>query len=106
MHPDACARRDRGRLTESRAAGQQGQHSDDGGYSTDFHGNVLSLNRIRRPGRRMTEAGRQPVLETHVSGETGELRSEALSSFVLVLRNDDRSRRAEQIGEAGADGID
>jgi len=28
------------------------------------------------------------------------------SSFVLVLRDDDRSRRAEQIGEAAADGID
>jgi len=57
IDPDARARRDLGRLTESRAAGQQGRDSDDRKDSTDFHGNVSSLNRIRRPERRMTEAG-------------------------------------------------
>jgi hypothetical protein len=57
IDPDARARRDLGRLTESRAAGQQGRDSDDRKDSTDFHGNVPSLNRIRRPERRMTEAG-------------------------------------------------
>jgi hypothetical protein len=37
IDPDARARRDRGRLSESRAAGQQGQDSDDRKDSTDFH---------------------------------------------------------------------
>jgi hypothetical protein len=41
--PDARARWDLvGRLSESRAAGQQGQDSDDGKDSTDFHCNAPS----------------------------------------------------------------
>jgi hypothetical protein len=42
MDSDARARRDRGRLSESRAAGQQGQDSDDRKDSTDFHCNAPS----------------------------------------------------------------
>jgi hypothetical protein len=42
MDPDARARRDRGHLSESRAAGQQGQDSDDRKDSTDFHCNAPS----------------------------------------------------------------
>jgi hypothetical protein len=42
MDPDARARRDRGHLSESRAAGQQGQNSDDRKDSTDFHSNAPS----------------------------------------------------------------
>src|SRR5262245_555974 len=42
MDPDARARRDRGRLMESRAAGQQSQDSDDWNDSTDFHCNAPS----------------------------------------------------------------
>ena len=54
----------------------------------------------------MTEAGRQPVLGNASAAKLAKEGSETLVLFVLVLRNDDRSRRAEQIGEAGADGID
>ena len=55
LDPDARTWRDLvGRLTEGRAAGQQGQDSDDGKDSTDFHYNVPLFNRIRRPARRMT----------------------------------------------------
>ena len=108
IDPDARARRDlAGRLSESRAAGQQGQDSDDRKDSTDFHGNVPSLNRIRRPARRMTASEAPACLGN--ARQRRNLRRKARkpwSSFVLVLRDDDRSRRAEQIGEAGADGID
>jgi hypothetical protein len=37
MDPDAGARRNRGGLSESRAAGQQCQYSDDRKDSTEFH---------------------------------------------------------------------
>ena len=47
LDPDARTWRDLvGRLTEGRAAGQQGQDSDDGKDSTDFHCNVPSLASI------------------------------------------------------------
>ena len=42
MDPNGRARRNRGRLSESRAAGQQGQDSDDRKDSTDFHCNAPS----------------------------------------------------------------
>jgi hypothetical protein len=66
---DARAHRPRRRLTESRAARQQGQDSYDRKDSADFHCNVSSFNRVRRPARRMTASEDQLVLETHVSGE-------------------------------------
>ena len=65
------------------------------------------LNRIRRPARRMTASEAPACLGN--ARQRRNLRRKARkpwSSFVLVLRDDDRSRRAEQIGEAGADGID
>ena len=106
IDPDARARRDlAGRLSESRAAGQQGQDSDDRKDSTDFHGNVPSLK--QNPARRMTASEAPACLGN--ARQRRNLRRKARkpwSSFVLVLRDDDRSRRAEQIGEAGADGID
>ena len=42
MDPNARVRRNRGALSESRAAGQQGQDSGDRKDSTDFHCNVAS----------------------------------------------------------------
>ena len=63
VDPDARTWRDLvGRLTEGRAPGKQGQDSDDGKDSTDFHCNVPSLNRIRRPARRRISAiGEKPA---------------------------------------------
>ena len=43
IDPDARARRNRGRLSESHAGGQQGQDSNGREDSTDFHCNVLSF---------------------------------------------------------------
>ena len=89
---------------ESRAAGQQDQDSDDRKDSTDFHGNVPSLNRTRAPDD--CERGASLSWKRTSAAKLAKEGSETLVLFVLVLRNDDRSRRTEQIGEAGADGID
>jgi hypothetical protein len=48
MDPDPRARRDRGRLSESWAVGQQGQNSDDRKDSTDYHCNAPSPLLSRR----------------------------------------------------------
>jgi hypothetical protein len=107
IDPDTCARRNRSELSVTRAAGQQGQDSDDRNDSTDFHGKVLSLNRIPRSARRMTASEAPTGLGN--ARQRRNLRTEPRApwpSFILVLRDDDRSWRAEQIGEAGADRID
>ena len=50
IDPDARTWRDLvGRLTEGRAAGQQGQDSDDGKDSTDFHCNVSLVQQNSAP---------------------------------------------------------
>jgi len=77
MDPNARAWRNRRGLSESRAAAQQRQDSNDRNDSTDFHGNVPSFNRIRRHAL---------VLETNVSGETCELRLEALEQIRATRR--------------------
>jgi hypothetical protein len=108
MNPNARAHRNRRGLSESRAAGHQGQDSSDRKDSTDFHGNVPWLNRIRRARtRRMTTS--EALACRGSARQRRNLRIEARkpwSSSVLVLRDDDRRRRAEQISEADADGID
>jgi hypothetical protein len=86
MDPNGRARRNRGRLRVSRAAGQQGQDSNDRKDSADFHGNLPSINRTRRPARRMTAS--EARLPWSVSGKACEL--EALILFYSVLRNDGR----------------
>jgi hypothetical protein len=108
IDPDARARRDLvGRLSETRAARQQGQHSDDRKDSTDFHCNLPLLNRIRRPARRITASGAPACLgNAHQRRNLPRKARKPWSCFVLVLRDEDRSRRAEQIGKADADGID
>ena len=104
MNPNARARRDRRSLRESRAAGQQGQDSSDRKDSTGFHGNLPLLNRIRRPARRMTV--RSSSCKRTSAAKFAKEGSEILVLFCLVLRDDDRSRRAEQISKADADRID
>jgi hypothetical protein len=108
IDPDARARRDLvGRLSETRAARQQGQHSDDRKDSTDFHCNLPLLNRIRRPARPITASGVPACLgNAHQRRILPRMARKPWSCFVLVLRDDDRGRRAEQIGKADADGID
>jgi hypothetical protein len=61
------------------------------------------LNRIRRPARRMIV--RSLSWKRTSAAKLAKARK-PWSSFVSILRDDDRSRRAEQIGEADADGID
>ena len=48
----------------------------------------------------------QLILKTHQRRNLRRKARKSRSSSVLVLRDDDRCRRAEQISEADADGID